>query len=388
MNSPHLPVTRLGTAFATSPTAHARHFPDGADLLPLWLAEPYLPLAPVVVEAIQARAAEGWFGYEERPRAVVDSFSAWMKQRHGWDTDGLEMLVSPSIGTSIGVLLDLLTDPGDGVILQPPVFTDFKPLVQQAAREVARNPLRLDDGRYVMDVDGLAAIAAEPAVTAMILCNPHNPVGRVWSAEELTQVAAICAEHDVFVIADEIHADLMLPPHRFSPFVTAAAGTGVRWAALHGPIKTFGVAGLCDTLLITDDDEAAAGFGATSSALHLNRKNVFGLAAFQAGYESGGPWLDELLDRIVANIEMLQRDLPDPIALVEPEATYLTWLDLRGLGMAVPELATWLSSQAGLALSPGHWFGREGAGFARMSIAVEPEVLADAIERLTVAVGT
>ena len=147
------------------------------------------------------------------------------------------------------------------------------------------------------------------------------------------------------------------------------------------------MAGLCDTLLITDDDEASAGFAATSSALHLNRKNVFGLAAFRAGYESGGPWLDELLGRVAGNVELLQRDLPDPIALVEPEATYLAWLDLRGLGMEVPELAAWLSSQAGLALSPGHWFGREGAGFARMSIAVEPSVITEAIERFTAAVG-
>ncbi len=384
---PQLPVTRQGSALATSSAALVRLFPDGRDLLPLWIAEPYVPISPAVADAVRARAAEPWFGYEERPTALADSFAAWMAQRHGWDTGGLTILTSPSIGTSIGVLLELLTEPGDGVILQPPVFTDFKRLVQRSSREVARNPLALGDGRYTMDVVGLTAVAKEPNVTAMILCNPHNPVGRSWSAEELAQVATICAEQDVFVIADEIHADLTLPPRRFTPFAEAAAGSQVRWAALHGPLKTFGVAGMSDSLLITGDDEAAAGFKAINGALHLNRNNVLGMAAFRAGYEAGGPWLDELLGLVSSNAEMLRRRLPDPIALIEPEATYLAWIDFRGLGMEVPELATWLASRAGLALSQGHWFGREGAGFARMSIAVESDVIVEAIDRLTAAVG-
>ncbi len=386
VDGPRLPVTELGSAFATSEAAHTRFFPDGSNLLPLWLAEPYLPLWSGVVKAVQARAAEGWYGYEERPADLAEAFRDWTMERYGWNTDGLAMLVSPSIGTSIGVLLDLLTQPGDGVILQPPVFTDFKPLVRRASRQVIRNSLVLADGRYEMDLEALATVAADPTVNAMILCNPHNPVGRVWSVRELARVASVCAEHDVFVIADEIHADLMLPPHRFTPFAAVAAGSGVRWAALHGPLKTFGVAGLCDTLLITDDEEAKAGFQARNRALHLNRTNVLGVAAFRAGYESGGPWLDEMLRRVASNVETLRRDLPHPITVIEPEATYLAWLDLRGLGMEVPQLATWLTSQAGLALSPGHWFGREGAGFARMSIAVEPNVLAEAIHRLAAAV--
>jgi len=318
---------------------------------------------------------------------MVDSFAAWMAQRHGWDLGRLTMLTSPSIGTSIGVLLELFTKPGDGVILQPPVFTDFKALVQRSSREVARDPLVLHDGRYAMDVAGLATAAQKPDVTAMILCNPHNPVGRSWSKEELARVAAVCAEYEVFVISDEIHADLTLPPHRFTPFATAATGSGVRWAALHGPLKTFGVAGVSDTLLITNEDEAAAGFKAINGSLHLNRNNVLGMAAFRAAYESGGPWLDELLGLVKANVETLRRGLPDPIALIEPDATYLAWIDFRGLGMDVPELATWLTAQAGLALSPGHWFGREGAGFARMSIAVEAEVIAEALHRLTAALA-
>jgi cystathionine beta-lyase len=238
-----------------------------------------------------------------------------------------------------------------------------------------------------MDLEDLAARAADPATRMLILCNPHNPVGRAWTRDELADVAAICAEHDVFVLADEIHADLALPPARFTPFGSVAIGSGVSWAATHGPIKTFGLAGVCDTVLVTDNEQVTARFQSLSSQLHLTRNNVFGLAAFESAYRTGGPWLDSLLELVTTNVALLQDRLPDAIELVPPEATYLAWIDFRRLNMDVPELATWLAASAHLALSPGHWFGREGAGFARMTIAVATEQIEDAIDRLTRAVG-
>ncbi len=365
------------------------------DLDPLWIAEPSLELAPTVCQALEARAGQGWYGYEVRPQSLIDSFWEWSRTRHGWDGNdaGLHTMVSPSVGTSIGVLIDQLSQPGEGIIIQPPVFTDFKPLITHNERVVARNALVLEeDGSpagesYRIDFEGLTEVAADPANRLLILCNPHNPVGRVWTPDELRRVAEICADNDVFVLADEIHADLALPPHRFMPFASVAAGMGVRWAAVHGPIKTFGLAGVCDTLLIAADDELAERFQAVSSRFHLTRNNVFGLAAFEAAYSSGGPWLDELIARVVANTELLDARLPDPVRLVRPEATYLAWVDMRELGLEVPELAGWLASEAGMAVSPGHWFGREGAGFARVTTAVPPEMLAAAADRLTAAVG-
>jgi len=382
-----IPSIGDGIPFATSDSARDRFFGGRDDLLPLWIAEPYLPLAPAIVEAMEARATKGWYGYEVRPDRAFDVFGTWMLTRHGWDLGDLRLLPSPSVGSSMGIALDLVTEPGDGVIIQPPVFTDFKPLVLRSGREAARNPLVLEDGHYRMDLDHLRTTVGGSNVTAMILCNPHNPVGRVWSAEELTEVAAICAEHDVFVIADEIHADLVLAPHRFTPFATVAAESGVRWAAVHGPIKTFGVAGLCETALISHDTELIDGFEAESRRLHLARKNVFGVAAWLAGYGESGEWVDRLLETIATNVATLRRDLPEPLAVIEPEGTYLAWLDLRGLGLDVPELVDWLAAEARLALSPGHWFGREGAGFARMSLGVEPEVVTEAIDRLIEAVA-
>ena len=352
-----------------------------SDLLPLWIAEPYLPLAPPIKDAIEKRANSGWYGYESRPEQIKDAFWEWMETRHRWSRDGLTTIVSPSVGTSIGVLINKLSADGDGVILQPPVFTDFKPLVAASHRKVVRNSLILDGDEYGMDLDGLAAVAAEPATRLMILCNPHNPIGRVWTAAELAAVAQICAQNDVTVIADEIHADLTLPPNTFTPFADAARGTGVEWAATHGPIKTFGLAGVCDTLLITDDEDIARRFKEQSNRLHLTRNNVFALAAFDAAYREGDEWLDDLLALINRNLDQLTSGLTGGVRTMPHQATYLAWLDFRPLGLDVPELASWLS-EAGVALSPGHWFGREGAGFARMSIAVEEPVIAEAVKLL------
>lgn len=374
-----------GRELAPNPRRLVQLFGTADDLLPLWIAEPYLPLSPDIVAAMEDRARAGWYGYETRPDSVIGAFWDWMSARHGWDGAGLATSVSPSVGTSIGVLIDILTEPGSGVILQPPVFTDFKPLIVSAGRQVVRNPLALHAGRYRMDLDDLTAKAANPNAKLLILCNPHNPVGRLWTESELRSVAEICATNDVAVIADEIHADLVLGESRFTPFAVSAAGTGVSWAATHGPVKTFGLAGICDTLLITDDRDLSDRFRRHSSRFHLTRNNVFATVAFETAYRTAGPWVDELLELAGENFELLARELPDDIRLIQPEATYLAWLDFRALGLDVPELARWITG-AGLALSPGHWFGREGAGFARMTIAAPTDILEEAARRLTEAV--
>ncbi len=374
------------SAQAADTKSLSRLFGDAGGLLPLWIAEPYVDLAPGVVAALETRSTAGWYGYEMRPRSVVESFWEWMATRHGWDGADLKTSVSPSVGTSIGVLIEELTEPGEGVLLQPPVFTDFKPLITSVNRTAVRNPLQITDDGYRMDLDDLEAKAADPQTRMMILCNPHNPVGRVWTGKELAEVAAICARHGVFVVADEIHADLALPPFRFTPFASVAADSGVSWAATHGPIKTFGLAGVSDTLLVTGDEEVSMLFRTRSSQLHLTRNNVFGIAAFEAAYRTGGEWLDQFLALIASNVALLRNGLPPGIDLVEPEGTYLAWLDFREMKMDVPELARWLSRSAHLALSPGHWFGRQGAGFARMTIAAPAVQIEDAIARLTDAV--
>lgn len=363
-----------------------RHFGVSDGLLSLWMAEPGVELAPAVCRALEARAGAGWYGYELRPPSIVDAFWEWMSARHQWDGSGLDAAVSPSIGTSVAVLIDLVTDVGDGVIIQPPVFTDFKTLITASGRTVIRNPLSSTGDGYRIDFDGLAAKAADPANRMLILCSPHNPVGRVWRLEELSRLASICAENGVFVLADEIHADITLPPHAFVPFAAAAGpAADLEWAATHGPLKTFGLAGVCDTLLVGNAAVVDA-FHEVSSQFHLTRNNVFGLVAFETAYRHGASWLDELLESLARNISILEQRLPEQITLAATEGTYLAWLDLRQLGLEVPDLPRWLASSAGLALSPGHWFGREGAGFARMSIAEPADIIERAAEQLAAAV--
>ncbi|MGI9610354.1 MAG: MalY/PatB family protein [Acidimicrobiia bacterium] len=355
-------------------------------MLPLWIAEPYLPLAPVVVETLQKRAADGWYGYEVRPPEVTAAFWGWMARRHGWDRGELETSPSPSVGTSIATLIDFFSEPGDGVILQPPVFSEFKPLIRRSKREPVRNSLVLEEGRYAMDLDDLTTKASDPSNKLMILCNPHNPVGRVWERTELEAVATICADNNVFLISDEVHIDLALSPNKTTPLATILNASKPRWAAIHSPIKTFGLAGIADTYLITDDVDLAGRFRTRSARFGLTRNNVFSLAATKAAYDDGDDWVDQLLDQTAKNVEILDEDLPNEVHLIRPEATYLAWLDFTRLGMDVPELSAWLGEEAGLALSPGHWFGREGAGFARMTIAAERAVVAEAGRRIKAAV--
>ncbi len=353
-----------------------RHFGVAEGLLPLWIAEPSVDLAPGVSNALKSRADEGWYGYETRPASLIEAFWQWMLTRHGWNGSDLLTSVSPSIGTSIGVMMELLTEPGDGVIIQPPVFTDFKTLITSNNRTVVKNALQLTDHGYEIDFDDLEAKAADPTNRMLILCSPHNPVGRVWRPNELEKVASICADNAVFLLADEIHADLTLSPFSFTPIGTVARESdGLRWAATHGPIKTFGLAGICDTLLVMDDVALAEAFESTSSRFHLTRNNVFGLAAFERAYRTGADWVDGLLALVTRNVEILDAILPPEVPLIRPEGTYLAWLDMRELQIGVPDLPKWIASNAGLALSPGHWFGREGAGFARMTIAAPSSVV-------------
>jgi cystathionine beta-lyase len=376
------PVQPTTNSFANDSTSLSRFFGQEDDMLSLWVAEPYIELAPDITTALTERAEAAWYGYESRPSGILETFWDWMGHRHGWPNDGLLTTISPSVGTSIGALIEQHSMVGDGIVIQPPVFTNFKPSITRANRTVVRNALVLTDDGYRMDLDGLVNAASDPSTRLMILCNPHNPVGRVWTWVELQRVAEICAANDVFVVADEVHADTALPSHTFTPFATAALGTGVSWAALHGPIKTFGVAGICDTLLITDNSDTASKFRDYSSRMRLTRNNIFGLAAFEAGYRTGGPWLDSLMALVASNMEFLTENLPEGISLVQPEGTYLAWLDFRELGLDVPKLVEGLGSVR-LALSPGHWFGREGAGFARMTVAAPANTIEDAIDRLS-----
>ncbi|MGD1994146.1 MAG: MalY/PatB family protein [Anaerolineae bacterium] len=359
------------------------------EAIPMSVADMDMKAPPAVIEHLQKRVAHGVYGYESRPESYYAALGAWYENRYGWRIDRRHIEPCPSILNAISILINQHSDKGDGVILQPPVFFEFKMVVRSNGRKVVKNPLRLVDGRYQIDFDDLESKASDPNNTVLILCSPHNPVGRVWTGTELGRIAKICGRHDVFVIADEIHGDLVFPPHRYIPFLTVSEQAAQTGAACISPAKTFNISGMVDAMAIIPNDNYRSQFHGFAHRHQINKVNVFASAAMEAAYRDGGEWLDALLDYIQGNVDLIREFLESnaiSVSLVEPEGTFLAWLDFRELGLDAKELERFLAEEAGLALSPGYWFGREGAGFARMTIGCPRETVRSALDSLAVAV--
>jgi cystathionine beta-lyase len=246
------------------------------------------------------------------------------------------------------------------------------------------------NGHYQIDFADLEAKAADPRNKLLILCNPHNPVGRVWKREELEQIAAICHKHNVLVVADEIHGDIVYQPHHYTPYASLSEAAAQTSFTCLSPAKTFNLAGMVDGLVVIPNNDYRQQYDHFADRYQINRTNVFTSAAVEAAYREGGAWLEALLVYLAQNVafmqDYLQQHLPQ-VKLVEPEGTYLVWLDFRGLGLEAKELDQLLAKKAGLALNSGYWFGGEGAGFARMNIATPRQLLVRALTQLRQAVG-
>lgn len=364
------------------------HF--GSDkVLPLWVADMDLLAPPAVVEALLERAQHGIYGYECKTDSYFDALVDWYDTRHQWSIERTHIESCPSILSAIAILISQHTEQGDGIIIQPPVFFEFRLVIRSNGRRIIKNPLKLDNGRYQMDFSDLEAKAADPKNKVMIICNPHNPVGRVWTREELALAGEICRRHNVLVISDEIHGDIVYPPHRYWPFASISHELADASFSTLSPAKTFNIAGMVDAIAVIANKEHRSRFHDFAHRFQINKTNVFASAAIEAAYSNGGEWLDQLLAYLQSNIEFLRSYLCEKlprIKLVEPEGTYLVWLDMRALGLGAKDLARFVAQEARLALNPGHWFGREGAGFARMNIACPRSTLREALSRLSQAV--
>ena len=261
-------------------------------------------------------------------------------------------------------------------------------IVHANQRRLVKNPLRLENGIYRMDFDHLESVAADPKNSLLILCNPHNPVGRVWSKAELSRLAHICAANDVYVIADEIHGDITYRGN-YTPLAGISDASSQNCATCISPVKSFNLAGVASSMIVIDDDHRRSRCKNWLSRFEINKNNVFSTAAMLAAYTEGEDWLARVIAYLDANIDtlrkFLQRNIPS-VKLIEPEGTYLLWLDFRELKLDAKQLETFLVRQAGIAGNPGHWFGREGAGFARINIACPRRIMVDALERLKKAV--
>ena len=358
-------------------------------VLPFWVADMDLKAPDVVIDSLFKRVEHGIFGYEYKKDSYFDALVNWYKNRHQWLIDLNHIEFCPTVLNAVSILINQHSDKGDGVIIQPPVFFEFRSVIRSNKRKIIKNPLKVVDGKYQMDFEDLEEKAANPTTKIMIICNPHNPVGRVWTRDELAQAGEICRRHNVLIISDEIHGDIVYKPHQYTPLASISDELAQISVACLSPAKTFNIAGAVDAMAIIANEEYREQFRDFAHRYQINKTNVFASVAIEAAYSQGGEWLDELLAYLQANINFLQSYLDEnlpQVKLVEPEGTYLVWLNFEELELDAKELEKFLAQKAQLALNSGYWFGREGAGYARMNIACPRSILEEALLRLTDAV--
>ena len=364
------------------------HF-GNEEAIPMSVADMDIKAPPTVIEHLQTRVSHGIYGYESKPEGYDVALEAWYQNRYGWKIKKEQIEPCPSILNAISILINQHSGEGQGVIIQPPVFFEFKMVIKSNGRKIVKNPLKLLNGQYQIDFDDLEIKASDPNSRILILCNPHNPVGRVWTRIELEKVAEICEHHDVFVIADEIHGDFAFPPHQYTPYLNVSETSTQHGAACISPAKTFNISGIADAMAIIPNKTYRQQFHEFAHRYQINKVNVFASVATEVAYRDGAEWLDALIVYIQGNVGLIREHLEKNairVSLVEPEGTFLVWLDFRELGLDAKELARFLAVEAGIAISPGYWFGREGAGFARMTIGCPRATVERALDNIVEAV--
>jgi putative C-S lyase len=362
-----------------------------ADIVPLSVADMEFKTAPEITRGLTEFIADLVFGYDIPMESYYDAIIRWMKRRHGWDIEKDWILLSEGVVPAFFNAVAAFTGPGDGVIIMPPVYRPFFMAVERNGRRIEMNNLVIEDGRYRIDFDDLEKKARNPAVRALLFCSPHNPVGRVWTEEELERVGRICLENGVLIIDDEIHHDLVMPGYRHRVFASLSEDLAQNTAVLTAPSKTFNIAGLHGSNVIIPNKKLRQRFlevqcrGAAWPGL-----NILAYKASEIAYSRCGPWLDELVTVLDANRRLVEDFMKDRIPAVKVfplEGTYLQWWDCRGLGMEYRELERFMTDEALLYLDEGYIFGECGRGFERINLACPPRVLEAALERLAAALG-
>lgn len=364
--------------------------PHEADLLPMWLADMDFPTAPPILAALQELVDHGIFGYTGLDNEFFAAIGDWARQRHGWSIEPEWIMTNTGVMPAINLLVQTFTKRGDGIIVQPPVFHPISHAVEFNDRRLRNNALVNDGTGYKMDLVDLAAKMAEPDTKMMILCSPHNPVGRVWDVEEMRRVADLCAAHDVLLVSDEIHGDLT---YGWSDFVSMGSLTEFhdRVVVCTGPSKAFNLPGLKLSLTVIPDATIRRAFLTTlRNQNEIFGANLFATTALVAAYRHGEPWLDALLDHLAGNVdyvdEFLAQRLPK-LRLVRPDGLYLLWIDCRSLGLDGAQLDDRLRA-AGVRAETGSTYGSEGEGFIRLTVACPRRLLTEALNRIERAVGS
>ncbi len=357
---------------------------------PMWVADMDFRVPEPVVEALVQRANHGIFGYVTRPASFYQAISGWWSRRHGWAIEKPWIVTTTRVVPGLGLAILAFTNPGDKVIVQPPVYPPFLEIVTNNGRQLAFNPLKTDGHRYRMDFDDLERLAGDSRARMLILCSPHNPVGRVWTREELLQLGEICLRHHVLIVSDEIHCDLVFPGHSHLPIASLSPELARSTITLTAPTKTFNIAGLDAAYAIIPDPTLRDRFCNQVNALHLSGSNTFGAIGLETAYNQGEEWLDQLLQYLECNLDTLEQFFTERIPRIKayrPEGTYLVWLDCASLGLQPAELKKFMVQQAKLGLNDGVPFGPGGPGFMRMNVACPRATLEQALAQLETAVN-
>lgn len=367
----------------------AREMGMPEDVLPLWVADMDFPTAPAVLERLHALAEHGIFGYTGVKDAYFSAVHNWYAQRFSWETQRSWLVTTPGVVFAIAIAIRAFTQKGDAILIQQPVYYPFANKVTENDRQLVVNPLVLKNGRYEMDFADMERKIVDYHVKMLLLCSPHNPVGRVWTKEELLRVGEICQKHGVLVVSDEIHADFTYAGHTHRVFASVKSEFADFTITCTAPSKTFNLAGLQNSNIFIPNRQLRHAYKKELSACGCGGTNCMGMAACQAAYEAGADWLEQLKQYLAGNLayirQFLREKLPE-IALIEPEGTYLVWLDLRKLGLTEQQQRQLIVQDAKLWLDTGTLFGQGGEGFERINIACPRTTIEQAMQRLEHAV--
>lgn len=356
------------------------------DLTPMWVADMDIKAAPKIVEAMKKKVEQEIFGYVYRPDSYYESAVNWLKRRFGYEISASTLIHSPGVVPSMSILVKMLTKETDRILIQSPVYPPFASAVKDNGRKLIENNLIKDEnGYYTIDFEDLENKLALEDVTLFILCNPHNPVGRVWKREELEKMGELCKKYNVRILADEIWRDLIMPGYKHIPMASISKEIEDITITLFSPTKSFNLAGLQASFATFPRLEERKEFDDILGQMDVKRNNPFSLVAFETAYEKCEAWLEQLIEHIDGNmqyvIDFINERLP-MVKAIKPEGTYLMWLDFNNIGIAQDKIQEFLINEAKVAMNDGATFGENGKGFARMNVACPRYMVVEAMEKI------
>ena len=355
-----------------------------SDITPMWVADMDFEISTSIQKALINRISNSGFAYEYKPESFFIAQKEWYRNHYQVNLIKEQILYSPSITTSLSVIIENFTSENDGIIIQPPVFMEFRDVIRNTRRRIIKNPLKLVKDRYKIDFEDLEKKAKDENNKVLILCNPHNPVGRVWTKKELSTIITICENNNILLISDEIHKDIILFDNKFTS-VLQYENDWNKIVVCTSEAKTFNLCGISDSIVIIPNDAKRNSIKNTFKKYNLGRTNALTRIALETAYRKGDSWLKELLLVIENNIKLIEQELKisnSKIKLIKPEGTYQVWLDFRSVFKDSKEMFDQITEKSNIGINAGHWYGREGALFMRMNIATSKDKVLGAIKQV------